>query len=397
MYVTRHLSHYKKDPNALSGSLPDPEGPNSGYLVLQDEAAQSYCCFGLWKNNCISHLPFPQDKNLTVTYIEGHGEDVTIDLDKVIFIPVLNQSLSSNRYYVIRRKGKHQGEACTSSKQEDMKNCLFCKCVKDVKPRPLDPFNEYQQFEIIKTRCGFYAKPVAEDAFPPLFLRRKSWRLCAKTPHNYTLDEALGINHSLRGQLLPTINFPLSNDRSDSVVIGKWYCPFMFVKEGMKLKDQMKGSVFYEMTLEQRWEKIFSKKNSSIGSEGRNEVFVDVVVETELAMVDGKQAFWDEGNVDDGVLWFKSLDNVGGGVSVGLSLVIVERMKWEQERGGWLGFNNNNKQVRVTREEKFEGAQRWEDFGCFVLVESFVLKRMDGSVVVTYDFRHTHQIMCKWE
>ncbi|KAL4375425.1 hypothetical protein AHAS_Ahas05G0280500 [Arachis hypogaea] len=290
MYVTRHLSHYKKDPNALSGSLPDPEGPNSGYLVLQDEAAQSYCCFGLWKNNCISHLPFPQDKNLTVTYIESHGEDVTIDLDKVIFIPVLNQSLSSNRYYVIRRKGKHQGEACTSSKQEDMKNCLFCKCVKDVKPRPLDPFNEYQQFEIIKTRCGFYAKPVAEDAFPPLFLRRK-------------------------------------------MVIGKWYCPFMFVKEGMKLKDQMKGSVFYEMTLEQRWEKIFSKKNSSIGSEGRNEVFVDVVVETELAMVDGKQAFWDEGNVDDGVLWFKSLDNVGGGVSVGLSLVIVERMKWEQERG----------------------------------------------------------------
>ncbi|QHO43817.1 uncharacterized protein DS421_5g165900 [Arachis hypogaea] len=104
----------------------------------------------------------------------------------------------------------------------------------------------------------------------------------------------------------------------------------------MKLKDQMKGSVFYEMTLEQRWEKIFSKKNSSIGSEGRNEVFVDVVVETELAMVDGKQAFWDEGNVDDGVLWFKSLDNVGGGVSVGLSLVIVERMKWEQERGGTL-------------------------------------------------------------
>ncbi|MED6223347.1 hypothetical protein PIB30_073138 [Stylosanthes scabra] len=236
-----------------------------------------------------------------------------------------------------------------------MQKGLFCKCVKDVKPRPLDPFNEYQQFEIIRTRCGFYAESVAEDAFPPLFLRRRSWSLCAKTPHNYNLDEALGLNHSLRGQLsLPTSNFSLSsNDRSDSVIIGKWYCPFMFVKEGMNLKDQMKRSIFYEMTLAQRWEKIFSKKND----EGSDVVSVDVVIETELATVDGKEAFWDEGNAGDGVVWFKNVDNVGGVVSVGLSFGIVERMKWEQERGGWLGFNNK-RQVRLTSEEKFEVANR---------------------------------------
>lgn len=271
--------------------------------------------------------------------------------------------------------------------------CLCCSYVKDVKPRPLDPFNEYQQFEIIRTRCGFYAKSVAPDGFPPKFLRRRGWSLYAKTPHNYDLDEAIGLNHSLRDQL-PAFNFPLSNDRSESVVIGKWYCPFMFVKEGVKLKDQMKRSVFYELTLEQRWDKIFSKKNSGIGSEGRA-VFVDIVVETELAMVGGKEAVLDEGSAADGVFWFKSLDSVGREGSAGLSNAIVERMRWEQERGGWLG--GNKRQVRLRREEKFEGNDRWENFGCYVLVESFVLKRMDGSLVLSYDFRHTHQIRCKWE
>lgn len=109
MYVTRPRSLYKKDPSALSAS--PPEGPNSGYLVVQDEEAQTYCCFGLWMNRCISHLPLPQNKDLKITYIESQGESVTIHVDKVVFIPVLNQPLSSNRYYVIPRKGKHQGYA----------------------------------------------------------------------------------------------------------------------------------------------------------------------------------------------------------------------------------------------------------------------------------------------
>ncbi|RYR79793.1 hypothetical protein Ahy_A01g004598 isoform D [Arachis hypogaea] len=393
MYSTRPRSLLKKDVNALS-EAPSSEGPNSGFLVLQDEAAQSYGFFGLLKNRNISHFPFPQSKNLTVNTDSAVGDSgSTGDYHEVMFVPVLNQPLSSNCYYVIWRKGKHQGEACTSSTEEDMgTTCLCCNSVKDVKQRPLDPFNQYQQFQIITKRSGFHAKSVAPDGIPPSFLRTKGWTVEASTPKNYNLEEALGLNQLLRGQL-PPFDFPLSNDSSGSVVIGNWYCPFMFVKEGMELKDQMKRSVFYTLTLEQRWEKVLSMKNSNMGSEG-NGVLVDVVVETEFAMVGGKEADWGEGNCVDGVVWFSVGREVSvglnfvivermkweqerGEVSVGLNLVIVERMKWEQERGGWLG--RNKRQDRIIRDEKFEGGIKWENFGCYVLVESFVLKRMDGS------------------
>ncbi|RYR79790.1 hypothetical protein Ahy_A01g004598 isoform E [Arachis hypogaea] len=135
MYSTRPRSLLKKDVNALS-EAPSSEGPNSGYLVLQDEAAQSYWFFGLLKNRNISHFPFPQSKNLTVSYTVGSGDGSTTYYDKVMFIPVLNQPLSSNRYYVIWRKGKHQG--------------------------------------------------------------RKGWKVAASTPRNYNLEEALGLNQLLR-------------------------------------------------------------------------------------------------------------------------------------------------------------------------------------------------------
>ena len=117
--------------------------------------------------------------------------------------------------------------------------------------RPLDPFNDYQQVEIIKEHRRFYAKSIAIDGIPPKFLRRKGWKVYANTPHNYHLNEALGSNDPLRAQL-PDFNFPLSNNRSESVVVGKWYCPFMFVKERMTLTKQMNKSLFYEMTPHQR-------------------------------------------------------------------------------------------------------------------------------------------------
>ena len=99
MYVTRPLSMYKRDPAALSH--PPPAGPNSGFLVVLDEGPQNTPFFGF--DYSIKHLPFPQNKNLTLKYLtEDAGE-------KVLFIPVLNQPLSSNRYYVIKRKGTYQG------------------------------------------------------------------------------------------------------------------------------------------------------------------------------------------------------------------------------------------------------------------------------------------------
>ncbi|KAI4357906.1 hypothetical protein L6164_001823 [Bauhinia variegata] len=386
MYVTRPLSMYKKDPTALF--LSPPKGPNSGYLVILDEEAESYCCFGMCKDSTINHLPFPQNKDLTVTYTTSNGRSRTRYRDKVIFIPVLNQPLSANRYYVIQRRGKHQGEASTSSKEEEMGTCFCCNYIKDVTPRPLDPFNMYQQFEITKKHSGFGV--INEDGFPPEFLRRKGWHVGSKTPHNYHLGEALGINSSLRARL-PDFNFPLSNDCSESVVVGKWYCPFMFVKEeGMGLKEQMKMSVFYEMTLEQRWVKIFSWESSN---NSENSVVVDVVVQREVAKVAGRDGIWDEKNHADGILWFKSVDNMG--MSIGLSLAIMERMRWEQERVGQ--GSGNGKEGKLERVFEFRGSQKCKKFGCYVLVESFVLKRMDGSLILTYDYRHTHKVKCKWE
>lgn len=270
-----------------------------------------------------------------------------------------------------------------------METCLCCLVAQDVKPKPLEPFNDYQQIEVIKSGYGFKAKSAAADGIPPGLLSRKGWNLRASTPHNYRLGEALGCNDTLRSKL-PDFNFSSSNDCSESVVVGKWYCPFMFVKEGMKLKEQMKMSVFYELTLEQRWEKIFSKENS-----GKDVVFVDVNVQTEVAKVAGKDAVWDENGVVDGVLWYKSFDDAGAETSVGLSMEIVEGMKWEQQRVGWVA--GNMRQVRVERVEEFGGTYKWKKLGCYVLVESFVLKRMDRRLMLTCDYRHTNQIRGKWE
>ena len=117
MYVTRPLSLYRRSPESLS--LPPPDGPNSGYLVLFDEESETTTCFGLCKETYIKDLPFPQNKNLTISYTTtsstssaaggGSQTSTSTDYDSVVLIPVLNQPLSSNRYYVMRRKGTHKG------------------------------------------------------------------------------------------------------------------------------------------------------------------------------------------------------------------------------------------------------------------------------------------------
>ncbi|THG16972.1 hypothetical protein TEA_021977 [Camellia sinensis var. sinensis] len=590
MYVARPLSYYLRSPEYLS--LP-PEGPNSGYLVIQDEESETTTCFGLCKNRYLINLPFPQNKDLTVQDSSG-----TVFYDAT-FVPVLNQPLSSNLYYAIKLHGSRKGcmlesesvpgleriarflllldfdclhrEAYACSREEDMRTCCFCNCIRDVDPRPLDPNDIYQQFQIIPyaTACRsggtFYATSILPDAFPPYFLRTKGWEIytktveftpceggdalpwehtlvnngrpptilksqgwrlpkgsptysltykwrlrgeskirancqtsvrtsetepnirdcstdnkrmwkrqevvqkcrrakagcseisseqgnlrmlmrqtlkfssCSsvhharscmivkgiqaggaghpirgcriswlrkfkdsrswagsqiptKTPKNYELGEALGINTALRASL-PAFDFPLSYKSSEAIVVGKWYCPFMFIKDGT-LRDQMKISMFYEMTLEQRWEQIFTCEN---GYNQGNVVSVDVTVQRERVIVVGREAVWDENNVANGVIWFTSFGGVGEEVNIGLSSLIVDRMKWEQERGGWLGGEKRQVTVNKTEEYAGIGVGGWSRFGCYVLVERFVLKRMDGNVVLTYDFKHTHVLRSKWE
>ncbi|KAG6740207.1 hypothetical protein POTOM_055647 [Populus tomentosa] len=344
MYVTRPLSMYKRNPSALS-SVP-PEGSNSGILIIQDEEVDLTCCFCCSKIDFVKDLPFPQNKNLT--------------------------PLSSNRYYVIERQGKHKGEAHTNAKEEDETTCCFgfCRHNPDKEPQSFDPKDVYEQFEICKSkRFGYVSKSVAPDGIPPYFLRRKGWTVSTSTARDFELKEAAGLDRNLRARL-PDFHPPLSQRSSAAVVVGNWYCPFMFIKEG-KLKDQM-----------------------SISSEG-NSVIVDAAVQRETVAVAGREVAPDKRNAVDGVMWFRSSRDVGGEASVGLSLEIVGGMKWEQERAGWLGGGGSD--VTVKRVEEFGGVGGWKKFGCYVLVKRFVLRRMDGSLVLTYDFKHTHQVRSKWE
>ncbi|GLT71144.1 hypothetical protein SLA2020_431820 [Shorea laevis] len=333
MYVTRPLSLYKKYPSALS--LPPPEGPNS----------------------------------------------------------VLNHPLSSNRYYAIKTQGSHKGEAYANSKEEDKGTCFCYSYVRDVPPKPLDPNDVDQQFEIFgKHAYGFGAKSVSPDGFPPYFLRTR-WRVHTSTPRNFKLgDDAQGIDTTLRSRL-PDFNFPLSYRSSQPVVVGKWYSPFMFIRDiGSTLKDQMRRSLYYEITLEQTWERMFACEHDDNAGQG-NAVVVDAVVPREVVSVAGREAV--DVNAIDGMMWFRSFSEEGREISAGLSLVVVERMKWEQERVGWVG--GEEKQVKLKRVEEFGGNGGWRKFGFYVLVERFVVKRIDGSLVLTYDFNHIQQTMIKWE
>ncbi|GLU04827.1 hypothetical protein SLE2022_219570 [Rubroshorea leprosula] len=391
MYVTRRLSLYRKFPSTLAS--PPPEGPNSGILVIQDEEAEETCCFGTCTSNQVTSLPFPQNKKLVVRYSSGAGQNTHVSLDGVVFIPVLDQPLSSNRYYAIKPRGRHKGEAFTSSTKEDGVTCCYCFFACDVESEEPDHHDIYQQFEICPRQWGgFHAKSVASDGFPPSFLRRKGWIVQTSIPRNFILDEAPGLDTDLQARL-PEFNFSVLNESSNAVRVGKWYCPFLFVKDG-RLEDQIQRSMYYEMTLEQRWEQIFACENN------HNEddvAAVDVVVRKEAIVVAGREVLIDVMKVVDGVMWFGNFSNVERKGDVGLSLAIVERMKWEMERFGWENGGENGEE-RIKRVEQNEvGIGKWRKFGCYVLVERFVLRRMDGSLVLTYDFKHTHHIRSKWE
>ena len=141
-------------------------------------------------------------------------------------------------------------------------------------------------------------------------------------------------------------------------------------------------------------EKIFTTENTNNAG---NSVVVEIPVETEVVGVGGNEATAERSNPVDGVMWFKSNGKFGGEVSVGLSVAVVERMKWEEERAGWIGGNGNEKRVQVKRVEEFGGIGEWKSFGCYVLVERFLIKRGDGSLVLSYEFKNTNEIRTKWE
>ncbi|KAL1202373.1 hypothetical protein V5N11_008978 [Cardamine amara subsp. amara] len=381
MYVTRLLSEYQRNPSELT--QPPPEGPNSGILVIQDQHSQKRpCCFSLCSivDSYVNGLPLPQNLKLAARFDIG-GDDSS--RDPVMFIPVLDKPLSSNHYYAIKRGGKHSGEASVSGKEEDrVTHCFGFSYVPEAKPKQLDPYDTYQQFMIHQKKPSsryYYATSVAPDGVPPWFFKKKEWTVEYSRFQDFELrDDAKGLNTKLRSELPGLVGM--------SVVVGKWYVPFIFVKE-RDVKDQIKRSVYYSLTLEQRWEEVFSYENEK--SENYD-VVVDVEVETEVAKLEGEEI--SNGVEANGFVWFGVGDK-----KIGLGSVVVERMKWEEERFGWTSKGDKERAIAVRRLEKSEDDSFWKSYHCYVLKERFVLKTMDESLVLTYEFTHVDKLKSKWD
>ncbi|XP_041007522.1 uncharacterized protein LOC121252101 [Juglans microcarpa x Juglans regia] len=359
MYVTRRLSEYRRDPSKLS--TPPHTAPNSGYMVTMDTALETEetCCWGLCDSNEVKNLPFPQNKTLVVS----HSDDEH-PIYELLFIPVLDEPLSSNGYYVIHAKGSSKGQACMCATEEDKIKSIFGDHVRNVKPKAFDPTNVYQQVEICNVPSrGFYANSALPNCYPPSFLREKYRTAAHSSPSYYSFDDAP----------------------------GKWYSPFVFIKEEGSVKTQMKKSLFYKMTLEQYWEQIYSQENH--GGEG-NIVTVNTNVEIrEVYCLDGMKAVRVDGNVNesDGFIWFRVQNQNSG--RVGLSSAIVDGMRGIQKEGG--SVDGQDSEVWAEKVEVTDNL--WRRLCGYVLVESFTLRRMDGSLVLNCDFRHTQRIKTKWE
>ncbi|KAL3526667.1 hypothetical protein ACH5RR_011323 [Cinchona calisaya] len=388
MFVTRPRSLYRNFPSSLL-DRPPPEAPYSGYMVVSDEESEEMdtCCWGICKNSRISRLPFPQDRILKVVHKSEHEQASVL---KAWFIPVPGQPLSSNRYYVIKARGFHKGRAYTCSREEDIETCCYNNVRVDLKPKPFDYRDLYQQVEIRPyENGGFYAIPVARNGFPPKFLSKRGWEVHTSHSFRLHLREAQGL-HTASLSDLPELDVALFSRRTSPVIIGKWYCPFVFVKERAKVKEQMKTSMFYELTLKQWWERIYSCDNEGDRS---NVVVVNACVRRLVTLISGMEAEKEDRDDDNGFIWFKAKARYKKKARVGLSSAIFEKMRWLQESRGW--FDGGVEDVRVEGENEIKSENGWRRFGCYVLVESFVLRRLDGSLLINFNFKNTNRFQCK--
>ncbi|KAJ1276857.1 hypothetical protein BS78_05G248400 [Paspalum vaginatum] len=429
MYVTRPLSRYLANPTAAAEA--PPEGPGSGFLVVVDEAAVEQartCYWGLCRDREVRSLPFPQSLQLSLkeddtphpaetailcvseTFfgVSGStGRPPVTAPDYAVFVPVVGEPLSSRRYYVVRARGKHTGKVSACSRLEDKTTCCcFCSITKDVPPRSFDRGDVYQQVEeqqLAPGRNGFRAVAVAGDGIPPNYLRKKKgWKVEGMASPVYDLaDDAQGVDVALRARMPPDLD-------GAAGVLGRWYVPFLFVKADgdRRLKDQFRRCTFYKMTLEQSWEQIYSHEGTVLpGREPPEEVTVTATVRRFTVLLGGTDAVRPQ--ADGGVMWFppQAAGTTAAGVGVvGLDMVVWERMKWEVDRGGWVAAAGNGRHEgdelerieRVERRDGGGGLGQWRKFGCYLLVERFELRRTDGSVALTCEFRFTNKIRARW-
>ncbi|KAI4375244.1 hypothetical protein MLD38_013138 [Melastoma candidum] len=392
MYVTRLLSASRR--SSSNGSMDKPkDGPFSGYLTITDREAieENTCCWGTCKSDSVTKFPFPQDRFLD---LQPDNEDIS---RKLWFLPVLGTPLSSDTYYVICAEGKHKGSSLVCSREADKVPGCFGKSIQDMKPRPFDYQDDYQKFKIIQSRAhNFHAESVASDGFPSIYLRHKSWDVRTSYTYQPQVEGASGLDASQRAHL-PDFSFPISNKSSDPVTVGKWYCPFVFFMEDGGIRDQMKRSLFYKMLLKQRWEKIYTSESMNYRTK---QVTVNVNIQREGVSIFGMKAEEDHRVGPDRLVWFRQLtgENTQRGARLGMSTAILENMKWLQKEGGYMdsdGAREENLEV-VVKAERGTG-EECKGFCCYVLVESFVLMRLNGTPVMMYEFRHTDKVRVKWE
>lgn len=169
-------------------------------------------------------------------------------------------------------------------------------------------------------------------------------------------------------------------------------------REEAKLWRHMKKSMFYEITLEQYWEEIYSRANK--GEEEDETIVIDALVKREEALLYGTEAMIEVKPVP-GFVCFTVPNDSGNGnkVRLGMGLAVFEAMRGIQVERGWMEEQEHD--VRVERVEESGRRRRenmkWKRFGCYVLVESFLVRRIDGILIMKYNFKHTHKIQCKWD
>ncbi|KAL0732813.1 hypothetical protein Bca4012_009023 [Brassica carinata] len=378
MYVTRTLSDYRTNRKA-------PEGPNSGVLIIQDKESKPTCCLGSCYESRLKGLPFPQNVKLTVKYNITVNNVTTTYRDPVVFIPVLDLKLRSNHYYAIKRSGKHSGESSANATEEDRDRVPFGFChrhVPEAEPQQSDPYDIYQKFEIHPPKSlsrSYFATSTDLDEVPPELIKKKYWTV------EYSTSEDNGLRDDARGLYRHRYNLPTI--LNSNVLVGKWYVPFIFVHES-NANDHLKSTTYYPMSLYQRWEEVYYCENAY---KDNREVVVNVQVEPLVVKIEGHEIEEKGGSMDENrVVWFEVANK-----KLGLNNAVIMRMEREVLNFGWT---NHPQLTLIERSSRFNGGDsNWKSYRLYVLVESFVLKRRDESVVVTYEFRHADKLNTKWE
>lgn len=301
--------------------------------------------------------------------------------------------------------GRRRVSAC--SREEDKTTCCFCTCVNDVPPRPFKHDDLYLQVEVqpLPRTRRFTAGAVVAGGIPPEYLRRKGWKVSTESSKYDLADDANGVDVPLRRRTPDLGGGGGSTSPSPVVVVvGRWYVPFIFVRvdddERRRVrKDLVRRCMFYRMTLEQSWKQIYSCTRETPAPA---QVMVTATVRRSEPRLGGTYPAQEEEVGADGVKWFRPAATTAAAAAVGrralgLNVVVWERMRWELERGGWVAGDEEERIERVERCD-VEGLQgQWDKFECYMLVETFVLTRMDGSVALSYQFSHTDKIRTTWE